>query len=643
MLTPRPRTTLMRMVTRVPVLGVRPQIEGGRFPVKAVPGEEFTVRARVFGEGRGVVRAAVILSGPDGHDQPPVRMTHLDNDHWAAVVSADTTGPWTFRVESWHDPLAAWVRDAQIRFAADVDIEVTLAEGAVMLRRGSGSDPACGMVADDLLQTDVAAVERLATALAFLATFDRLTVRDHVSSTDRYPVFVDRERALVSAWYEMFPRSEGSEVRADGSVQAGTLRTAAKRLEAVAAMGFDVVCLPPIHPIGDSHRAGRDNAHVAGFDDPGSPWAIGSNHGGHDAVHPDLGTLDDFDAFVERARQLDLEVALDLALQCSPDHPWVSEHPEWFTTRADGSIAHDEKHEDIYPLDFDNDPDNLYFEVLRIVAHWIDHGVRLFRVDTPHTKPLRFWERLLAEVREIDPDVVFLAQAFTAPAMLHALAAVGFHQSYTYFTWREHADEMAAYLDEVSNRTSDFMRPNFFVNTPDILPRYLQDGDESLFRARAVLAAMGSPSWGMYAGFELMEHEVAGRGTEEYLHSEKYEIKVRDWDDPRSLAPFIRRLNDVRRFHPALQRLRNLVVHSTNQTGVIAFSKRNGDDAVLVVVDLFPAFGKAVGIDIEPADLGLPPDTDLTMRDELDGVQCHVDRVPLSKNSPARILTFTRS
>ena len=408
-------------------------------------------------------------------------------------------------------------------------------------------------------------------------------------------------------------------------------------------MGFDVVCLPPIHPIGDSRRKGRDNALVAGFDDPGSPWAIGSRHGGHDSVHPDLGTLEDFDAFVERARQLDLEVALDLALQCSPDHPWVTEHRKWFTTRADGSIASAEKHEDIYPLDFDNDPDNLYYEVLRIVAHWIDHGVRLFRVDSPHTKPLRFWERLLADVREIDPDAVFLAEAFTAPAMLHALAAVGFHQSYTYFTWREHAGETAAYLDEVSKRTSDFMRPNFFVNTPDILPRYLQDGDESLFRARAVLAATGSPSWGMYAGYELMEHEPAGPDTEEYLHSEKYEIKVRAWDDPRSLAPFIARLNDVRRSHPALQLLRNLVVHDTSQTGVIAFSKRSGDDAVLVVVDLFPAFGKSVRVDIAPTDLWLPPDTDLTMRDELDGAHCHVERVPLSNHSPARILTFTRS
>jgi len=635
------------MVTRVPVLGVRPQIEGGRYPVKAVPDEEFTVRARVFGEGRGVVRAAVILTGPDGHDRPSVRMTHIDNDHWAAVVSTDATGPWTFRVESWHDPLAAWVRDAQTSFAADVDIDVTLAEGAALLRRGVGSDPACGMVADDLLESDVPAVERLATALAFLATFDRGAVRDHVSATDRYPVFVDRERALVGAWYEMFPRSEGALVNPDGSVQAGTLRTAAKRLEGIAAMGFDVVLLPPVHPIGETHRKGRDNAPVAGFDDPGSPWAVGSRHGGHDAVHPELGTLDDFDGFVERARQLDLEVALDLALQCSPDHPWVTEHPEWFNKRADGSIATAEtsptSSDDVYPLDFDNDPDNLYYEVLRIVAHWIDHGVRHFSVHTAHTKPLRFWERLLADVREIDPDVVFLAEAFTAPSMLHGLAAVGFHQSHTYFTWREHADEMAAYLDEVSNRTSDFMRPNFFVNTPDILPRYLQDGDESLFRARAVLAATGSPSWGMYAGYELMEHQAAGPGTEEYLHSEKYEIKVRDWDDPRSLDSFIARLNEIRRAHPALQRLRNLVVHGTDKAGVIAFSKRNGTDAVLVVVDLFPSFGKAVEVDIEPADLGLPPDTDLTMRDELDGVHCHAERVPLGNHSPARVLTYTRS
>ncbi len=343
------------------------------------------------------------------------------------------------------------------------------------------------------------------------------------------------------------------------------------------------------------------------------------------------------------AHQLALEVALDLALQCSPDHPWVTEHPEWFTTRADGSIAHADNppatSKDIVPLDFDNDPDGLYFEVLRIVAFWIDHGVRIFRVHTAHTKPVPFWERLLAEVREIDSDVIFLAEAFTSPAMAHALTAVGFQQSYTYFTWREHADETAAYLDEDSNRTSDFMRPNFFVNTPDILPRYLQDGDESMFRARVVLAATGSSSWGMYAGYELMEHEPAARDTEEYLEAEKYEIKVRDWDDPRSLAPFIAHLNQIRRTHPALQRLRNLTVHRTNQTGVIAYSKATGDDSVLVVVDLFPAFEKRVTIEVEPADLGLPPGTDLTMRDELDGTHCRADRVPLSSHQPARILT----
>ncbi|WP_423846940.1 maltotransferase domain-containing protein [Aeromicrobium sp.] len=638
---------LERMVTRVPVMGVRPQIEGGRFPVKAVPDEEFTVRARVFGEGDRIVRAAVILTGPDGRDRPSVRMSHLDNDHWAATVSADSVGPWTFRVESWHDPIAAWVRDAQVRFAADVDVEVTLAEGATLLRRGTAIDPACGVVADDMVDTTSPAIERLATALTFVATFDRESVRDHVGASDRYPVFVDRERALVGSWYTMFPRSEGAERRFDGSAQPGTLRTAAKRLEAVAAMGFDIVALPPVHPIGESRRLGRDHAAPARVDDPGSPWAIGSRDGGHDAVHPDLGTFDDFDAFVERAHQLGLEVALDLALQCSPDHPWVTEHPEWFTIRPDGSIARADNSptsfDTVYALDFDNDPDNLYYEVLRIVAHWIDHGIRIFRVDHPQTAPLRFWERLLADVRDIDVDVLFLAEAFTDPAMLHALAAVGFHQSATYFIWREHADETSDYLDEVSNHSSDLMRPNFFVNTPDILPRYLQDGEQSMFRARAVLAATGSPSWGMYAGYELMEHEPAGTDTEEYLHSEKYEIKVRDWDDPWSLAPFISRLNEIRRDHPALQRLRNLVVHRTNQTGVIAFSKRRGDDAVLVVVDLFPAFGKAVGVDVDAAAFGLPADTDLTMRDEIDGTHCSVGRVPLSNHSPARILTYDRS
>ncbi len=632
------------MVTRVPVMGVRPQIEGGRFPVKAVPDEEFTVRARVFGEGRGVVRAAVVLTGPDGEDRPPVRMTHLDNDHWVASVSADSPGAWTYRVESWHDPIAAWVRDAQNRIAAGIDVEHTLAEGAALIRRGTDHDPACAMVADGLADTGVPAVERLATGLTFLATFDRTTVRDHVDATDALPLSVDRERALVGAWYQMFPRSEGAELRHDGSVQPGTLRTAAKRLEAVAGMGFDVVSLPPVHPIGETRRKGRDGSAVAGLDDPGSPWAVGSRHGGHDAVHPELGTLDDFDAFVERAHQLGLEVALDLALHCSPDHPWVSDHPEWFAPRADGLAGplQDPPSADVIQLDFDRGGDELYFEVLRVVAHWIDHGVRIFRVDAPHLKPLGFWERLLAEIREIDADVIFLSETFTVPAMLHALAAVGFHQSCTYLPQREHAAEVAAHLDEVSNHSSDFMRPHFLVNSPSILPRYLQGGDESLFRARAVLAATGSPTWGMYAGYELVEHE--GRhGTEKHRHPEAYEIRIRDWDDPTSLAPFIERINEVRRAHPALQRLRNLAVHRTGQAGVIAFSKRRGDDAVLVVIDLFPAFGKTVAVDVTPAALGLPEGTELSMRDTLDGTRCQVGWVPLGTHTPARILTYDPS
>lgn len=632
------------MVTRVPVLDVRPQVEGGRFAVKAVEGEEFTVRARVFGEGRAVVRARVLLVGPDGVAREPVPMVHVDNDHWAASLRLHEIGPWTYAIESWHDPVATWVRDAGIKLEADVDVEVTLAIGAQLLNRARHVEPAAGPIALHLYDEEVPALERFAAALELVASLEITAVRDHVDATDPLPVFVDRERALVGAWYELFPRSEGAERQADGTVRPGTLRTANKRLEAVAAMGFDVVYLPPVHPIGRTARKGPGNALTAGPDDPGSPWAIGSSAGGHDAIEPALGTLEDFDAFVERAHQLGLEVALDLALQCSPDHPWVTEHPEWFVQRPDGTIAHAENppktYEDIYPLDFDADPEGLRAEVERVVRHWMAHGVRIFRVDNPHTKPLSFWERLLADVRATDPDVVFLSEAFTVPAMLHALGTVGFHQSYTYITWREGSHETIDYLDEVAHRTSDVMRPNFFVNTPDILPRYLQGADASMFRMRAVLAATGSPSWGMYAGYELLENEPAGPDTEEYAHSEKYEIKVRDWDAGHSIAPFVTRLNEVRRRHVSLQRLRNLARHGTDQAGVIAYSRLTDHDVVLVVVDLFPAFRKQVRVHVSAEDLGLPAGTPLRVRDELDGSVWPVEAVELSREAPARVLVI---
>ncbi|MGH8967644.1 MAG: alpha-amylase family glycosyl hydrolase, partial [Actinomycetes bacterium] len=336
---------------------------------------------------------------------------------------------------------------------------------------------------------------------------------------------------------------------------SGTFRTAMKRLPAIAAMGFDVVYLPPIHPIGTSYRKGPNNTLDAGPYDPGSPWAIGSTEGGHDAIHPDLGTLDDFDALVAHAADHGMEIALDLALQCSPDHPWVTDHPEWFTTRADGTIAYAEnppkKYQDIYPVNFDNDPKGIYNEVLRVVRHWISHGVRVFRVDNPHTKPVEFWEWLLAEIRKTDPDVIFLSEAFTKPAMMQTLATVGFHQSYTYFTWRNAKWELEEYLTELSHETSHVMRPNLFVNTPDILHAYLQYGGPAAFKIRAVIAAMASPSWGVYAGFELFEHVAVKPGSEEYLDSEKYQIRVRDWEgaaaEGRTLAPYLTRLNEIRR------------------------------------------------------------------------------------------------
>lgn len=633
------------MVTRVPVFDVRPQIEGGRHAVKVVEHEEITVRAQVFGEDHLVVRAAVVLTAPDGQDRPAVPLRPVGDDLWAATVVPDLTGTWTYRIISWHDPLAAWVRDARVKIEAGVDVDLTLAEGSAVLLRAQHADPAAASVADALGDPDVEPIDRLATALAFISTLPRDTVRDHLDTTAAYPLVVDRERALVGSWYTLFPRSEGATVDADGTVRPGTLRTAAKRLEQVAAMGFDVVHLPPVHPIGRTGRRGRDGALVAAPGDPGSPWAVGAVEGGHDTVHPELGTFDDFDAFVERAHQLGIEVALDLALQCSPDHPWVQEHPEWFRAGSAGPHA---PQQEVSPLDFDTDPVGLYVEVLHVLSTWIDHGVRIFRVHSPQGKPVAFWQQLLADVRTIDPDVVFVSDTTSGPtagpAMTRALATVGFHQSTTSLMVHEGASETSAHLDEVSNRTSDVLRPAFFVNTPDVLPRNLQGAEPSMFAMRAALAATGSPTWGIAAGYELCENETAGAHqgvvADGYRHPEAYAVPVRDWDSEESIAPYIARLNEIRRRHVALQRLRNLVTHSVDHMGVIAYSKVSGDDLVLVVIDLFPAFRKRVGVDVTAEDLGLPAGTTLRMRDEIDGTECDVSSVPLDVDSPARILVL---
>jgi starch synthase (maltosyl-transferring) len=444
-------------------------------------------------------------------------------------------------------------------------------------------------------------------------------------STEKYPIRADRERALVGAWYEFFPRSEGAVKNADGTITSGTFVSAAKRLPAVAAMGFDVLYLPPIHPIGVAHRKGPNNSLTAGPNDPGVPWAIGNSDGGHDAINPALGTMKDFENFVAAAKNAGLEIALDLALQTSPDHPWVKSNPQWFNKRADGTIAYAEnppkKYQDIYPINFDDDYEGIRNEVLRIIRLWVSKGVKIFRVDNPHTKPVHFWQDLLDIVRRESPDVIFLAEAFTAPAMMHALGKAGFHQSYTYFTWRTSKSELTEYGREVAQQTSAFFRPNFWVNTPDINPFHLQSGNPAMFALRAVLASTLTPSWGMYAGYEIYEHRPFKEGGEEYLDSEKYEIKVRDWDGATkkglTLAPFITQLNAIRKANPALQQLRNLVFHNTESEAIIAYSKREGKNLILVVVNLDPSFAQGTIVHWDMNALGL--EGTFAVKDLLDG------------------------
>jgi starch synthase (maltosyl-transferring) len=563
-----------------------------------------------------------------------MRLTQPGTDRWHADVVPDAEGDWTFRVEGWSDPYGTWEHDAAIKVAADVDTELMLTEGALLLERAA-ADPARDAEGATALRNAVTGLRdasrppqaRLAagTSPEVHAALARTPVRELVTAGDDHVLRVQRERALFGSWYEFFPRSEGAHVDPEtGQWHSGTLRTAAERLPAIAAMGFDVAYLTPVHPIGSTNRKGRNNTLDPQPGDPGSPYAIGSEAGGHDAIEPSLGTFDDFDAFVARARELGLEVALDLALQCSPDHPWVAEHPEWFTTRADGSIAYAEnppkKYQDIYPLNFDNDPRGIYEEVLRVVLLWVSHGVTLFRVDNPHTKPVEFWEWLIARVNEQHPEVVFLAEAFTRPAMMRTLAKVGFHQSYTYFTWRHTKEELADYLTELTSGgedgTADYMRPSFWPTTHDILTPYMQFGGPAAFRLRAVLAATMVPTWGIYSGYELVEN-VARPGAEEQIDNEKYELKPRDWaaaeQQGRSLAPLLTRLNTIRREHVALQRLRGAVVHSTDDDAVLAYSRRvaaehsptGSEDTVLTIVLLDPHSTRETMLHLDMPALGL--------------------------------------
>ncbi|MFB4303156.1 alpha-1,4-glucan--maltose-1-phosphate maltosyltransferase [Actinomadura sp. NTSP31] len=653
---------------RIPILDVAPVVGGGRWPAKAVVGETVEVSATVFREGHEMLGAAVVLRSPDGTEQPGAPMSEVGTglDRWAARVTPTQLGEWSFRVEAWGDPIAHWRHDAQIKIPRGQDVELMLTEGAQLFARAAEAVPSkdrstLTRLAKRLGDETIPVGDRMEAAADpdVADVLERYPLRDLLTVSDWHPLVVHRQRALYGAWYEFFPRSEGATFDPLGrrGPISGTFRTAMKRLPAIADMGFDVVYLPPIHPIGTTHRKGPNNTLDAGPYDPGSPWAIGSPDGGHDAVHPDLGTIADFDAFVAYAADHGIEIALDLALQCSPDHPWVHTHPEWFTTRADGTIAYAEnppkKYQDIYPLNFDNDPNGLYTEVKRVIRHWMDHGVRIFRVDNPHTKPVDFWERLLADIHTTDPDVLFLAEAFTRPAMMHTLAKIGFHQSYTYFTWRNSADELRDYFTELAGDAAAYMRPNAFTNTPDILNEYLQHGGRPAFEIRAILAALLSPTWGIYSGYELCENTPVRPGSEEYRDSEKYQYRPRDWEaadrDNTTIAPLITRLNTLRNSHPALQLLRNLSFHDIDQPELLAFSKRHMDDVVLAVVNLNPHQPREATVHLDLTALGLPndPDRPFAVHDELDGATYtwrKANYVYLDPQTrPAHIFTFRSS
>jgi starch synthase (maltosyl-transferring) len=556
---------------RIQIQDVAPQVDCGRYAVKRSAGERVDVSATVFRDGHEIVEASVRYRGPGERRWRQALMHHEGNDRWVGTFTPDTLGRWEYRVDAWVDRFASWRQELGRKVeAGQEDLSGELSEGAALF-----------------------GVESL-TVEEGLEGLD--SDRSEVVSSQQLVVDVDRERARFGSWYELFPRSWGG------------FRGVERVLPRLAELGFDVVYLPPIHPIGETNRKGRNNAPIARRGDPGSPWAIGSAAGGHTAVHPDLGTLDDFDRLVARGREVGCEICLDFAIQCSPDHPWLTEHPEWFHRRPDGTLKYAEnppkRYQDIYNVNFDSEDWKGLWEALRdVVRFWVGHGVRVFRVDNPHTKPVAFWEWLIAEIRRDEADVVFLSEAFTRPAMMKTLGKVGFNQSYTYFTWKNTKAELTEFMRDVVD-WSPFYRPNFFANTQDILHRYLQTGGPAAFHARLVLAATLSPTYGVYSGFEHYENVPLRPGSEEYLDSEKYEIKKRKLDGP--LLPLAARLNAIRRENAALQWVDNVAFLETENEQLIAYAKRSGDNVVVVAVNLDP-FEAQEGLAIVPAASGLPP------------------------------------
>jgi len=665
---------------RIAIDDVEPVVSGGVYPAKAVVGEIVPVCATVWREGHETVAATLVvrylgaaypqlsygsLTSPDAATPEPVApaarikpssspmSTGRTPDIFHGQFTPDRVGLWTFRVDGWGDPITSWRHSVNAKLDAgqgEEDLDNDLVIGAALLERAAAGVPrgdrtplreaaeALRRPGDPLTRATLALSHQVTELLAAYPLRELLT-RGH-----QYGVWVDRPLARCSAWYEMFPRSTGGRDKAGRPVH-GTFTTAAAALGRIAAMGFNVVYLPPIHPIGAVHRKGRNNSVIAERGDVGSPWAIGGSAGGHDAVHPDLGTIKTFKKFVATARDNGMEVALDLALQCAPDHPWAASHRQWFTELPDGTIAYAEnppkKYQDIYPLNFDNDTAGLSREVLRVVRQWISHGVTIFRVDNPHTKPPDFWAWLIGQVKATDPDVLFLAEAFTRPARMYGLAKLGFTQSYSYFTWRTAKWELEEFGRQITEH-ADYARPNLFVNTPDILHESLQHGGPGMFAIRAVLAATMGTSWGVYSGYEIFENVPVRPGSEEYLDSEKYELRPRDFAgalaEGRSLEPFLARLNEIRRLHPALCQLRTIRFHHVDNDALLAYSKFDpvSGDTVLVVVTLNP-FGAEQGtVWLDMGALGMETYERFWVRDEVSGEEYQWGQANFVRLEPAR-------
>jgi starch synthase (maltosyl-transferring) len=611
-------------IRRAIVERIEPEIDGGRFAIKRTPGEAVDVSATIFADGHDVVAAILrdrttinaeiaehaettkisfsansaesALNRRDGWRETPMVLEAPGTDRWRARFAAGPNGWHAYQIVAWVDRFQTWRRDLTIKAAAGQDVTLELLEGSLLLRetsdRASDEDAAWLLEQTDALSDSTPPANRVAVALgdALAAVMATYADRSRATESEVRHVWVDRERARFGAWYEMFPRSAGK-----AGDRGGTFRDACAELPRIADLGFDVLYLPPIHPIGTSFRKGRNNALVASPTDPGSPWAIGSPAGGHEAIDPGLGTLADFEAFRCEAERLGLEVALDLAWQCSPDHPWVREHPEWFRHRPDGTIKYAEnppkKYQDIYPFDFECDEWRaLWQALLEVTLLWVERGVRIFRVDNPHTKSFRFWEWTIAQVHARYPDVLFLSEAFTRPSLMRWLAKAGFTQSYSYFTWRNTKAEIVDYFTELTTTEArEYLRPNLFANTPDILHAYLQHGGRPAFQTRLLLAATLGASYGIYSGFELCEGQAIP-GTEEYADSEKYQIRKWDWDRPGNIAELVCQVNKIRHAHPALQFDRSLRFHNTDNPEIVAYSKSapDGSERVLTIVNLDP-------------------------------------------------------